>query len=186
MNCRPKKSKVAERYVTSKSGTEAVIDTIDNLENENGSIRIPNQNSIGIALEKKNSWTLAADIYQGQWSQFRKFGVDPGLKNSYGAAIGYDIIPNSNAIHNYFKLMNYRIGLHYGQSNINLNNTAINEYGLSIGFGIPLIKSGSKINIAFDYLSRGTSSNGLIKEDLFNVSLGLLINDKWFRRYKFE
>jgi hypothetical protein len=38
------------------------------------------------------------------------------------------------------------------------------------------------MNLGIEYGSRGTTRNNLIKEDYFSINIGLLFNDKWFRK----
>jgi hypothetical protein len=40
----------------------------------------------------------------------------------------------------------------------------------------------SKIDIGFEFGKQGTTSNGLIEENYFNLSIGLSLSDKWFRK----
>jgi hypothetical protein len=47
---------------------------------------------------------------------------------------------------------------------------------------LPVSGTFSSMNLGIEYGSRGTTSNGLIKEDYFSINIGLLFNDKWFRK----
>lgn len=172
---------LAERYI----GTDNVIDTLQDTPDEQSSVTLPPTHSLGFVLEKTNKWTFGADVYLNNWSEYRAFGENPSLNNSYGAAAGIQWIPDHNATGQFFKMIEYRGGLNYGRTFLNLKSTDINQYGLSLGFGLPLIKSNSKINLAFELGQRGTTSNNLIREQYLNIHIGFTYNDKWFikRRY---
>lgn len=81
--------------------------------------------------------------------------------------------------------MDYRLGASFTRTQIEVAGTDINQYGISMGLGFPLIKSRSKINVAVELLQRGTTKNNLIKEQYINFHLGFAFNDIWFikRRY---
>jgi hypothetical protein len=67
------------------------------------------------------------------------------------------------------------------------NLTSINDFGINIGFGLPLPKQLSSINIGFEYGQRGTIINNLIKENYFNVKLSLSLNSiNWFKTRKID
>jgi len=75
-------------------------------------------------------------------------------------------------------------------------NAPFSEYGISFGLGLPVIKSVrieeeklpvvSRVNITAEYIKRGTTNNGLIEENYFNLTLGLNLNDKWFTKRKYR
>ena len=65
-----------------------------------------------------------------------------------------------------------------------MKNESIKDYGMNFGLGLPL--GVSKIDLGFEFGKRGTSSNGLIEENYFNVSVGLNLGAKWFEKRKID
>ena len=65
---------------------------------------------------------------------------------------------------------------------VSINNTAIKDRSMTLGFGLPISGTFSSLNLGVEYGTRGTTNNGLIKEDYFSINLGLIFNDKWFRK----
>ena len=57
---------------------------------------------------------------------------------------------------------------------------------LSLGFGLPLPKSASRINLALEIGQRGTTNSGLIKEQFMGVHAGFNFCDKWFIQRKYD
>jgi hypothetical protein len=55
---------------------------------------------------------------------------------------------------------------------------------MNFGLGLPL--GVSKIDLGFEFGKRGTSSNGLIEENYFNVSVGINLGAKWFEKRKID
>ena len=78
----------------------------------------------------------------------------------------------------------YRAGFRYENTGLLINNQSINDYGMNFGIGLPVTYS--KINIGVEFGKKGTTSNGLIEENYFNLSIGLSLSDKWFRKRKID
>ena len=60
----------------------------------------------------------------------------------------------------------------------------VRDYGVSLGFGLPAPQSKTMINLGFEWRHRQASPNALIKEDYFNITLGINFNEMWFWRNK--
>ncbi|TSE08372.1 MULTISPECIES: hypothetical protein [Aquimarina] len=95
-------------------------------------------------------------------------------------------IPKYNSLTSYFSRVVYRAGFRYEETGLNINGNSIDEFGISFGVGLPVGRLFSNANIGFEYGQRGTTDFGLVKEEFFNVSLSLSLNDKWFRKIKFN
>ena len=94
--------------------------------------------------------------------------------------------PFNTTVSNYFRKVTYRAGFHYDQTFFNIYGTSINKYGISFGFGFPIPRAMTSLNVALDFGKMGTVDNSLIQESYFNISLGISLHDRWFvkRRYK--
>jgi hypothetical protein len=57
---------------------------------------------------------------------------------------------------------------------------------LTFGMGLPVPRSLTSFNVAFEIGTMGTIKNNLVKENYFNISISMSINDRWFvkRRYQ--
>lgn len=180
------RSTLSKRYVLSPTGFEATVDTVENTEDKKGKILFPMLTSFGASYGKNNQFMIAADISMGQWSNLELYGVKQNLKNTMDVSLGGFYIPKYNAVGNYFKLIEYRLGVNYANSYVSINGEDINQYSVNWGFGLPLPRSASRINLAFEYGMRGTKNAGLIQEEFFNVHLGLNFCDKWFLKRKYD
>ena len=67
-----------------------------------------------------------------------------------------------------------------------VNNTEVNDFGMSFGVGLPMGKQLSNVNLGFELGKRGELNNGLIKENYLNFRLSLTLNDKWFNKRKLD
>lgn len=99
-------------------------------------------------------------------------------------SVGGFYTPNRMSISSYFNRVTYRAGFNYQKTGLVVNETDINEYGISFGVSLPMGLKISNVNLGFELGKRGTTDNSLIEEDFFNFRLSLSLNDKWFRRQK--
>lgn len=161
-----------------------------NFKNEvEGNLTLPSNHNFGFSIEKLNKWLIGADLRIANWSEFKKSGSSDVLNNTWGFSVGGQITPNANAVTNYLKLMDYRMGINYDKSYVAIGNRDIDVKSLNFGLGFPLVSSRSafyKINVATELGVRGTLDNNLVKENFFNIHLGFLINDRWFQKYKYD
>ena len=171
------------------------IDTIENTIDKKGNIKLPLMLGTGFSIKKGERWILNLDYGMQQWSKFMLFDEHGGLNNSMRFGLGGQYIPNKRAEGKgvFFKKIQYRAGVRYADSYIEINGSKLREYSVSLGFGIPLriIKIGpqfthSMMNIGIELGTRGTTDNNLIKEQFGKVVVGITLNDRWFIKRKFD
>ena len=165
---------------------ENPIDTLKFKENENVAIKIPHGFGAGITFEKGNRWMIGADFNWTGWKGFELNGVNDSLQNSWNIAVGGEYKPKATSISKYYKRVTYRAGFHYDQTYYNINGTSINKFGITFGLGLPVPRSLTSFNIALEFGSMGTTSNNLVKENYFNISIGMSIYDRWFVKRKYK
>ncbi len=129
---------------------------------------------------------LAADYSTRKWSDYRIFGETDELINSSSFSGGLQYTPDYNAINKYWKLIKYRFGGKFAQSYLQLNNTQLTEKSISLGFGLPLRKTKSDIDLSVEMGQRGTTNNSLIKEQFLRFQIGLSLKDIWFVKRKYD
>lgn len=180
-------------YFNNSLGYEIVKDTIENTKGAKGKVTLPLSFGFGIGFKKGDRWTVAADFAMQNWSAYKVFNQEQGLKNSMRVSLGAQFVPNSKANNagSYGKRINYRMGVRYAQTALELKNTPLVEYGLSIGLGFPvgrsyILHNFSMVNIGVEVGQRGTTTNGLIKENFLKGTVGFTINDLWFQKRKFD
>jgi hypothetical protein len=105
--------------------------------------------------------------------------------NKIFISTGAEFIPESNTLSAYWKMIHYRAGFRYEQIGIKIADNNINEYAISLGFGLPLRKSATFINLGFELGQSGTIENNLIQERFLRVLLGISIKENWFRKSKY-
>jgi hypothetical protein len=183
---------IVSQYYRDASGNENVpIDSLINSQSAKAKLQLPQINHFGISFQKEGSFLIGAEYTTGKWSDLSIAGTNAGLQNSKMFSLGGQITPNSNSLSNYLALIDYRLGIIYEDTYININNTNIKRYAATFGLGIPLPHDRAssafyKINFSTEVGKRGTLTNGLVKENYVNFHLGFTLNDRWFQRYKYD
>lgn len=164
------------------------VDRID-LPVDNTTIKLPTRISGGFAVGEKLKWLLGTELtYQGSSQMGNRFtDIDNAtFENSVRVSLGGFYIPKYNSFTSYFSRITYRAGVRYENTGLVIQNESINDYGMNFGLGLPVGGTFSKINVGFEYGQRGTLKQNLVRENYFNLSIGLTFNDKWFQKYKYE
>jgi len=177
----------------------AGLDTIS-LINQNISLKQPSTINFGFTFQEKSTWKAGFDFRYQVWSKYENYETSSVAKfsNSWRVGFGGEWLPKSSTQKTKFlERVRYRGGLYAQNTNLEINGQAIKEFGASIGFGLPMAASLSDdngfiqryllhpFNIGFEAGTRGTTDNGLLKENFFRVKFGLTISDKWFVKRKY-
>lgn len=165
---------------------------VDSKETFNGSTRLtkPQELALGAGIGKDLKWFVSGQftyIENSKLTSSWNTAQYAGYEDTKRYAIGGFYIPKYNSFTSYFDRIVYRAGFRYENTGLVLKNESINDYAFSIGAGLPLLgRSLSNINIGLEYGNKGTKNSGLIKENYFNLSIGLSLNDFWFLKRKFD
>lgn len=147
-------------------------------------LNIPSKLAIGAGLGNRK-WFVGGDVtFSGTGSQINRFDnyANVSYENATKVAFGGFFIPKFDSYNNYFQRVTYRGGFKFENTGLVINNTAIKDRSMTLGFGLPISGTFSSLNLGAEYGTRGTTNNGLIKENYFSINVGLIFNDKWFRK----
>lgn len=161
---------------------------IDN-GSSNRSFKLPSTLTAGLSFNKVRKWFLGGEAYLTNNNDYQdRFNDRTGVSytDAYGVKGGGFYIPKFNSLTNYFNRISYRAGFHYDKLGLQINGADINEFGISFGFGLPLPREFSILDIGFEIGSRGQITETTIREDYFTVSLGLSLGQKWFKKRKYD
>jgi hypothetical protein len=179
------RSVLAETFLYSAFETVVLRDTVVN-EEEKGKIILPFNAGFGAMFKKGNRWLIGSDFSLQNWKDYSGFNENDSLANSWRVSAGFQFTPNERAIKSYWKTVQYRFGFHYEQTYLQLHDNQLNEYGLSIGFGLPVKRSAAMLHLSGEVGRRGTVSGNLIEENYLKLSIGFTLNDRWFIKPKFD
>lgn len=200
----PKVSKTAKinriYNIYSSSGTLVKGDTAL-YTGKNAYADIPMSLGLGFTWKRNDNLTAGADVTYQNWSKARystnlqdDMTESNRFNNSWriNAGVEYAIAPRERS---FMKKIRWRGGFRYNNSYINVKNSdnqegKYNEYGLTLGLGIPVrdVAYGrtSFINISFEYTQLKPNLSNMIKEQYYGISLGVNINELWFMKNKFR
>jgi len=161
------------------------FDTISHYEGAKGTMLIPSYWGAGVFARLNSHWAAGFDIQTQNWEEYKIFDTPGNLNNTYQFALGLQHNPSVQTFSNFLSRLEYRAGFRYGQTYLNLNNQAINEFGISFGIGMPIRRTYNGLNIGFEFGQRGTTENNLIRENIYRINIGVNIHERWFLRRRF-
>jgi len=176
---------LATTYFGNINSAQYSYDTIDAGYDEKGSITLPVRTGGGITIGKEGKWVAGTDFLWQNWEKYRYYGNSDSLANRWNVSVGGEYIPNSRAVGSYLQKVAYRAGFHYGKTPLNLKGKHLDEFGISFGIGLPVKKSKSTVNLSATLGKRGTTQNGLIKENFIRFTIGVNVFENWFFKSKY-
>lgn len=163
---------------------------------------LPETYGVGFTFNHNNRYTFGADVMYQKWSDVKYSSImGDGLSASdrfndrwkYSVGGEYMIDPYNRS---FFKRIKFRGGLNYSNSYMNVQNEngdikGFNEYGATLGFGLPIRVSDmgfrtSYLNINFEYKKVKPKVKGMIDEQYFGISVNMNINEFWFFQKKID
>ncbi len=157
---------------------------------EKQGLTIPTKTTLGIGIGEERKWFIGGEYSFQKLSSFSNdfVVVDTfDYQDASSFALGGFYIPDYTSFTSFFKRVTYRAGMRSVKTGMVVNNQEIDDFGITFGVGLPLASgtSGfSNINLGFEIGKRGTTDANLIKENYFKLSVGLSLNDRWFRKRK--
>lgn len=175
-----------ENFKLNAFGVDFSRDTIEYKEKEKGEVVLPLSIGFGVQLAKDEKWLIQSDFRYTEWSNYESFRGKDSLKNSFRVALGGQYVRDARGS-SFGKRMQYRAGMYYGTSFLNIRNNVLSDRGISIGFGLPIRKAfQSMINISFEAGEMGTLNDNLIRERYIRAVIGLTFNEVWFQKRRFD
>jgi len=173
------------------TGNVTKIDSVFEMIGQRGRVQLPSTIGAGFVIEKPNI-LFGADFETTNWDNYRFFGAQDFVKNSWLGKFGIQYFPSPSIISaKYFNNVRYRAGVSFGSDYIAVDNN-LPVYTVSLGGTFPLKLRRSFYDNQFSYMSlgleygnRGNNSN-VIKENIFRISVGFSLSDVWFRRQKYQ
>ncbi len=168
-----------------KANSAGIVDTITNVDSEKSGVSLPARFGVGISYNSERL-KLTADYHQQDWSNALFINQQDSLGNSNRFALGAELIPNPRNVVSFWSRTRYRIGAHYHNTYLNINNNQVLDYGISFGLGLPVSRSKSTINFNVVLGQRGNVEQNLLKENYVVFSINLSLYDFWFMKRKFD
>jgi len=172
--------------IEQRSVRGSIVDSTTLVNNEPGSVTLPQSYGVGVSFGRVNKWTAGADITLTDYQQFRGFvGNAPSTTTSLHSAVGFEILPDPTGVGNYLKRMTYRTGLSYDRYPYLTAGNEVKDFGVNFGVSLPVGRL-STIDMSLKLGKRGNLSDNSIEEDYFKFYFGMTFNDQWFIKRKFD
>jgi len=175
-----------ENFRLNALGVDFSRDTIDFKDKEKGKVVLPLSFGFGVQLAKDENWLIQSDFKYQEWSKYESFKNGDNLDNSIRVALGGQFVRDPRGTR-FGERLQYRAGVYYESTFLNLKQNTLADQGISIGFGLPIRKAfQSMLNITLEAGQMGTLDNNLIRERYVRAVIGLTFNEMWFIKRKFD
>ncbi|MEZ4777478.1 MAG: hypothetical protein R3D00_30155 [Bacteroidia bacterium] len=158
---------------------------------QTGNISLPSSIGVGFMVNKPGYWSVGLDVMYRNWKNFQYFDDVTTLGNELRVGAGTEFSPNPQSA-KYFNRVSYRFGAYWQQTYLQLENKPIQDYGITMGIGLPSGLKGnsrlnqgratSRINLSLELGRRGSINSQPLEELYARIRLGFSLNDRWFIR----
>ena len=173
--------KYLETYSTSNSALQS--QSVDTLQN---AFSLPHTFGVGFTYVYDQRLTVGLDYTQQKWADINFFNKQGAFTDRSKISFGAEFVPKKNS-KNYFNRIKYRLGAYYSDPYAKVNeNEGAREYGASFGFGFPIFRSKSILNISGQYINVKPKVAGMLEENYLKINVGLTFNERWFMKWKVD
>ncbi len=184
---------VLDRYsINALSGTRTFLSSDTLLRMQNGLLQAPRSLRAGLSFEQPQRYTVAVDLVRELWAGVVPLGTPGNLQDAWRGSAGVEWVPNVNG-QGYRNYISYRAGLYGRQLPFSVNGTRMQDIGLTLGLGWPVIRKEARytrpvVNTNLNLgLRQGPTEAGSFREAYVNFTLGIVLNDsQWFTRFKID
>jgi hypothetical protein len=167
------------------------VDTLRISSNEEGSMTLPAEFGVGIALSKDFKWRIGVDYSTTKWTGYENENSLGELGDETRIALGAEFIPDVTSL-NYGPRIRYRLGGFYRVDPRSVSdNGQFSHKAVTFGVGLPLKSPESnKTLVSFVDIGLEVGRYGdpdFVKETYFKLNLGFSLNDnRWFLKRKYN
>ncbi len=143
---------------------------------------------IGIGFYYKLSERIGS-AFDYMWVGWKKEEQDVGIPDKYQASqffgLGMELLPISGILLPLYQKLFYRAGISYSTLYYQYPvGETVNDYSASLGLGIPLKHSLSRLDLAFTLGMRGDLSKNDAQELYYSLGFYVNTGEKWFVKKK--
>ncbi|MCM1163070.1 MAG: hypothetical protein NC339_02305 [Muribaculaceae bacterium] len=184
----PGKSLLGKTYVlkylqSSGAGADTIAPGVIDLHHR---FELASSYGIGLAYDHADRFHGEIDFTYQPWgkakyTQLENFSATR-LANRWKVGAGISYTPNPRG--GYLRRIAYRAGAYYNRDYIMVGENHVRDYAISCGFGFPTVSTKTVVNLGFEYRNRRATPMPMLKEQYFNITLGVNFNQVWFFRNK--
>ena len=148
--------------------------------------KLPLEIGFGLHTKLNDRLFFNIDYKRNFWSKTNQSDFIGDFVDQDFMGLGVEFLPK-NKSNNYWRRVNYRVGLNMDNGNLAIKDDRITNYALSVGLGLPIsTRRHSTFNLGYSFGQKGQVTNGLIKENFHTITLNLSLEDLWFVKRKID
>ena len=158
-------------------------------DNEKADISLPLKVNGGISYFLNSRFNASAEVQIENWESAKyefSENEESAFINRKVYGLGFQYHPYRLRSKKFLSNFKYSAGVSYDTGHLQISDKEINTVWLSAGLGLisPNLRSVSSFDISFQYGLRGTTSNSLVKENIFGISLSVNLTELMFLQRK--
>ena len=167
------------------NGVERETDYTGTLNNVEGDVKMPLEATVGVGYAPSIFVNFSGEMLFQKWSEFSSSDLSTNLtmKDRLRLGFGGQYHPNRRNTNAFFSSFKYSAGVSYDTGYLTIQENDISTFWVNSGLGL-LSRSSSSIDISFRYGFRGTTSNNLLKERIWELGLSVNLTELMFIRPK--
>ena len=154
-------------------------DTVATMAN---AFEMPMMYGAGISYNYADRLTVALDYQCQDWTKTKYFDQENVLNSRQRWALGVEYRHDPLG-RDYIDRVCWRLGANYSTSYA-MTTTNVPEFGISLGFGLPLRTVATMINTTVEYVHRGALDQGALSENSLRLVISAAIAENWFFKRK--
>jgi len=174
--------KFREELSVSTTGGSIIEDEV----NDRGTFDFPLYAGGGLSYSHAGKLVVSADYLFQNWSATKTNHPYFRYRNTNAYHLGLEFLPGNLNRLGFWGSVHYRAGVFYEESYLEVEETRLVDKGLTVGFGIPLVRNRTSINLAYLYGNKGTLEGGLVKLNYHSIALSMSLHDWWFIKPKYD
>lgn len=179
---------INERVIFNTNEAFATVEQDTIAQDVPNAIEFPLSYGGGIVLEKPGHWMIGADYKAERWNDLTGFLANQPQNNSYRFMLGGQVAPDPQGT--FLARTKYRLGGYFGQTPLILSGRAVEDFGMTLGVGIPIIRPRQKLHSSMDIALQvgrlGNIQENGFAENYVRVTLGFNLNDNnWIFKSKY-
>ena len=174
----------------------------DTLSVQRGDVTLPWTARLGAAYQPNERWTFVIDGLFEPWSTFSTSFSSEGsspttparfpvggtstLADRWRLSGGAEVVPaGTDNLAGYFAQVAYRLGAYAERMYVRPDSeTSLYEFAATGGVSLPTSLSGTRIDFNLTAGTRGQTSDTLVRDTFYGVSLHINFGERWFQRRK--
>ncbi len=178
-----------DMLIVNESSADGLVDTIFHKADQKGVGLLPGHIEAGLKYQHNQSLSLIADFRYQNWAKYEnpfKESNTYEMSSAYRVGLGFEYVPDQDAINGYFNRVKYFVGAHYGNDPRTINGEQLRDYGVGAGLTLPLLGIRRRAYATFSFFYRHKELGG-INENYYGIGFSFKGTDnQWFVQQKYN